>query len=211
VPDEVAKDIVAPVTRLDRGEWKPSRRPPEAGHLGFLVIEGLIARELTISRGQALELLGPGDLLRPWQEDADSFDESRWWVMEPAVLAGLAPDVSARLCEDPALVDALLEKQMRRCRSLAASAAIESIPSLEDRLMTLLWHLAERTGRRGPEGVVVPLQLTHRVLAEMVGARRPSVTSALRRLADDGRLTRSLDGWLLRGGPPGSLTWGGSS
>ena len=43
--------------------------------------------------------------------------------------------------------------------------------------------------------------LTHSALARLVGARRPSVTSALGDLGRDRLLERTEDGWLLRGDP----------
>jgi CRP/FNR family cyclic AMP-dependent transcriptional regulator len=71
---------------------------------------------------------------------------------------------------------------------------------VDRRLLTLFWHLAERWGRVGTDGVVVPLALTHRMLGLLVGARRPTVSSALR---ERDELVRGLDGsWLLRGEPP---------
>jgi hypothetical protein len=54
-----------------------------------------------------------------------------------------------------------------------------------------------------PGGVVVSLRLPHRTLAGMVGARRPSVTTALGQLISRGEIERRPDGgWLLRGEPP---------
>jgi Crp-like helix-turn-helix protein len=54
---------------------------------------------------------------------------------------------------------------------------------------------------------VVPLVLPHRVIAQLVGARRPTVSTALGRLAGEGTLTRLADGtWLLRGHPVGLPT-----
>jgi CRP/FNR family transcriptional regulator, cyclic AMP receptor protein len=51
--------------------------------------------------------------------------------------------------------------------------------------------------------VVVPLALTHRILGQLVGARRPTVSTALSELAERGELVRRPDGsWLLRGDPP---------
>ena len=44
---------------------------------------------------------------------------------------------------------------------------------------------------------MIPLRLTHEMLAALVAARRPSVTSALGRLADGGLLERRDGGWLL--------------
>jgi CRP/FNR family cyclic AMP-dependent transcriptional regulator len=53
------------------------------------------------------------------------------------------------------------------------------------------------------DGVIVPLALTHRILGQLVGARRPTVSTALSELAERGELVRRADGsWLLRGEPP---------
>jgi CRP/FNR family cyclic AMP-dependent transcriptional regulator len=69
----------------------------------------------------------------------------------------------------------------------------------------LLWHLAGRWGRVRADGIVVPLRLTHVILADLVAARRPTVTSAITELTRVG-LVRSIDeGWLLSGKPPGEL------
>jgi CRP/FNR family transcriptional regulator, cyclic AMP receptor protein len=53
--------------------------------------------------------------------------------------------------------------------------------------------------------VVVPLTLSHRLLAELIGARRPTVTTALRTLERDGKLVRRDDAtWLLTSDAPGA-------
>ena len=51
----------------------------------------------------------------------------------------------------------------------------------------------------------IPVPLTHSTLAELVAARRPSVTTALSGLHDRGVLQRVRDGWLLRGTVPPEL------
>ena len=81
--------------------------------------------------------------------------------------------------------------------------AISQQPRLDDRLWMLFWELADRHGRVHPDGVHVDLPLTHEVLSHLAGARRPSVSSALTKLADQGRLERNGRGWVLRGEPPG--------
>jgi len=51
--------------------------------------------------------------------------------------------------------------------------------------------------------VLVNLRLPHRTLAGMVGARRPSVTTALGQLIARGDIERRPDGgWILHGQPP---------
>jgi len=50
-----------------------------------------------------------------------------------------------------------------------------------------------------PDGVHVSLPLTDRTLAEIVGARRPTVSIALGELTKRGELARSGDEWMLKG------------
>jgi hypothetical protein len=67
----------------------------------------------------------------------------------------------------------------------------------------LFWHLADRWGKVTKDGIVIPLKLTHQVLGRIVGAQRPSVTTALKTLTDRGALNRAPDGtWVLHGEPP---------
>jgi CRP-like cAMP-binding protein len=73
------------------------------------------------------------------------------------------------------------------------------------RLHMLLWYLAGRWGRVRGDGVAVPIRLTHAVLADLVAARRPTVTTALSDLARQGLVRAVDDGWLLAGEPPGDL------
>jgi CRP/FNR family transcriptional regulator, cyclic AMP receptor protein len=76
--------------------------------------------------------------------------------------------------------------------------AIASLNSVESRLLALFWHLAEDWGRQTTDGVLVPLRLSHRLIGELVGARRPTVSTAPAKLAREGRLTRRDDAsWLL--------------
>ena len=79
----------------------------------------------------------------------------------------------------------LFNRGTRRAHHLAVALAIAHHQRVEDRLLLTLWHLAERWGRVTPDGIVVPLPLGHQRLADLVGAHRPSVTTAM------GELTRA--------------------
>jgi CRP-like cAMP-binding protein len=94
---------------------------------------------------------------------------------------------------------------IRRSRHLAISIAIMHQPRVETRLHMLLWHLADRWGRVRPDGVFVPVKLTHVVLSELIGARRPTVSAALGAIERDGKISRNGSGWVLHGAPPGEL------
>ena len=81
--------------------------------------------------------------------------------------------------------------------------AIAHHARVDKRLELLLWHLADRWGRVTPNGVALPLRLTHELLADLVAAQRPSVTLSLQHLERDGRLARRDGVMYLLGDPPG--------
>jgi Crp-like helix-turn-helix domain len=99
----------------------------------------------------------------------------------------------------PAIGSRLIARAARQAARAAEQRAISQLPRVELRIRALLWHLAERWGRIGASGVLVPLELTHEALGRLVGARRPTVTLALSELARTGAVTRRADGsWVLR-------------
>jgi CRP/FNR family transcriptional regulator, cyclic AMP receptor protein len=196
--------LSAGVLKLKRGPWEPDAREPSADHLGFLVLDGLVGRRVLVpERGRSLELLGRGDLFRPWQDGAASFERLSWTVIEPAAIAVLDESLAARAREIPQLLEALTDRALWRSRRLAVSAAIANTVGVEERLLLSLWQLTELWGRKAPEGAVLPFRLSHQTLADLVGARRPTVTLALRNLAQRDLLRRSESGqWILVGDPP---------
>jgi hypothetical protein len=90
-----------------------------------------------------------------------------------------------------------------RSRTLALQSAIMSIVGIEERLRALLWAFAERWGAVVPDGVEIKVNVPQSVLAEMIGARRPTVSLALGTLCDRGQLIAPEPGrWILQGKPP---------
>jgi CRP-like cAMP-binding protein len=179
--------------------------------LGLLVLDGLLLRRVGLDGRFGGELLGRGDLLRPWQtEDGLTSipQTSGWQVLRRARLAALDLDFARRMAPYPEIHGQLLARAVRRSRYLAVGIAIMNQPRVETRLHMLLWHLADRWGRVRPDGVLVPLKLTHLILSELVGARRPTVSAALGAIQRDGRISRNGAGWMLHGPPPGELRVG---
>jgi CheY-like chemotaxis protein len=125
-------------------------------------------------------------------------------VLEPAFVAVLDDRFLAATQRWPALSGSLLDRAIQRGYEALMRRAIAQLPRVEDRLLFLFRSLAERWGRVRPAGVVVELALTHDLIGELIGARRPTVTLGLRALADTGelRLIRG-EGWLIApaGGP----------
>jgi CRP-like cAMP-binding protein len=73
------------------------------------------------------------------------------------------------------------------------------------RLHMLFWHLADRWGRVGRDGVILEMGLSHTVLADLIAAQRPSVTGSLKKLSESGLIESTDRGWVLTGEPPGEL------
>ena len=102
----------------------------------------------------------------------------------------------------PQLGAELAGRALGRSLRLVTAMAIAQQPRLDVRLWMLFWDLADRFGKVHADGVHLDLPLTHEVLSHLAGARRPSVSGALTRLAEEGRLHRSGRHWVLSGGPP---------
>jgi CRP/FNR family cyclic AMP-dependent transcriptional regulator len=186
--------------RLPRGAWSgPSGRIVDGG-IGLLVLEGVLVRRLLVGGRASAELLGPGDLLHPSPDLAGPAllsASTSWQVLAPARLAALDRRVEQRLARYPELTARLVGRALERCQRQLVNLAIIHQARVELRLQMLFWHLADRFGRVRPDGVHVPLRLTHAVLADLVAAQRPSVTSALGDLARRGTVRQLADGWLL--------------
>ena len=72
-------------------------------------------------------------------------------------------------------------------------------PRVDDRLHLMLWELAERHGETQGDDGQLDVPLTHAVLAELVAAQRPSVSTALGSLESRGPLVRRAGaGWQMR-------------
>lgn len=170
--------------------------------LGLFVVDGLIARDVELAGRATTELLGAGDVIRPWDDDfsLDQLPGSvSWSVLQPTRAVILDRRFAAVAGRWPVIFDTIVQRTMRRSRSLAIQRAIAQVPRVDARIIVLMWMLAERWGRVGTDGIRLPLSLTHDTIAKLVGARRPSVTTALGSLARKGLLQRADDGWLLHG------------
>jgi hypothetical protein len=194
---------------VHEGPWDPVADFAEpVPRIGLLIIDGLLTREVSIAGRTTTELLGAGDLLRPWDQDSSANmlpTEVVWTVQETLRVAVLDKQFAAVAGRWPALVEALVGRSVKRVGWLSLRLAIGQVTRVDERLLILLWYLAERWGRVGPDGVRLPLHLTHETLGKLVGARRPSVTTALSGLARDRLVERTEDGWLLRGDPEAAL------
>ncbi len=174
--------------------------------LGLLIVEGLAIRRVELVDRAGIELLGAGDLVRPWEAGGELGSvpaRVNWRASSTIRLAVLDDEVHHMLSRFPAILRNLLARMARRADTLALNLAVAQLPRIDGRLLVLFWHLADRFGRVEHDHIVVPLALSHSTLAELVFARRPSVSKALHDLAERRLLVREAnDRWVLHGGPP---------
>src|SRR6266545_4234705 len=66
--------LTVPTRVLDAGPWDPHEGyAGVAPVVGLLIVDGIVTRDLVFAGRTTTELLGAGDLLRPWDDD-NQFD-----------------------------------------------------------------------------------------------------------------------------------------
>jgi CRP/FNR family cyclic AMP-dependent transcriptional regulator len=205
-----AEQITTPILRIPHGHWDFKADPIRLnGHLGLLILDGLLLREVMVGEVGCAELLGTGDMMRPWTmatgEQASIQALSRWEALEEARLAVLDPRFALQIARWPQVSSMIVDRALIRARWLSFHLAVCHVVGIEKRLVILFWHLADRWGKVTPDGVRISMPLSHGMIAKLVGSRRPTVTTAMGKLRAEGVIEKIEDGWLLRGGPPQDL------
>jgi CRP/FNR family transcriptional regulator, cyclic AMP receptor protein len=192
--------VVVPRRTLEPGRWQPeglldrSVRPFAA-----MLLHGLVTHEILLAGRRSANLLGPGDVFRPWRSaDTCLPCDPRWTAGGRAEIALLDERFVMATRKWPDLSVVVYERLAEQLEVAAVRAAIVGLPRVEARLLALFWQLADRWGVVTGDGIVVRLPLTHALLGHLVGAQRPTVSLALQALADAELLRRGGDGaWIL--------------
>ena len=207
--EEAKRTVLVPVEFHEPGAlvW---RQPVPA--VGLMIVDGRMVRGLHVDDAPAhgIEMLGDGDLLRPWTfQGATASIPSTvdWTVLSRVKLAVLDLGYVRATMRWPRIGINLLDATVERTRTLSYFLTVRQVSRLEGRILLTLWHLADRWGHVSSDGVVLELpKLTHEMIARMVAARRPSVTTGIRTLRELGLIeVQSRGRWILKGDPVESL------
>jgi len=197
---EARESALATLLELPRGacssaELAGGREPP----YGVLLLDGLVNRTVVLDDVVSAQLLGRGDLVRTASSGEELLLKTsvRWTVLEPLALAVLDERFLLTVRRWPELVAALFERLAAQEERREIHRALSQLPRVEDRVHALLWLLAERWGRVGAQGVILGLHLTHELIGQLVGAKRPTISLALKELEARDSVHRRPDGWLL--------------
>jgi CRP/FNR family cyclic AMP-dependent transcriptional regulator len=209
----VTAALVVRTVSLSAGPWNPADGAgDEDAPPGALLLTGVMSKDVCIPGGRAAEILGPGDII----DAAEILHENEfvdatvtWSAVEPSTIAVIDVPFMLRLLECPEVARALLERAAERTARLGLIRAATHVGRVEDRLLALMWQLAERHGRVGSEGLILPIRLRHRVLGDLVGAGRSTVTLALGALERRAAIARRIEGgWVLLARPDAAIAPG---
>lgn len=164
-----------------------------------IVVGGFLLREVALQGRTATAILGPGDLFDPWASRESSLSYTAGWsVPRDASIAVLDERFDAAQQHWPGLAAYIQRRLAEQLERDAIHGAIRQLNRVDDRILGILLHLTDHWGTVTPSGVALGIDLTHEGLGRLVGARRPTVTLAIARLHDQGRLDRRSDGaWML--------------
>ena len=195
--------VPARVISLPAGRWTPPENRP-GNVIALLVVDGFMLRRRPVGDRTVAQVVGPRDVFDPWvlRETPGAVE---WFAVTPMRVAVLDERVFLSVRAVPELAAGLFRRVAENNEHAAAMAAVVHLPRAEQRVLAVLWRLVERWGRVRPDGYLLELPLTHVMIGQLTGARRPTVSLALAQLAESGHLKRlDGDGWLLArdAGPP---------
>jgi CRP/FNR family cyclic AMP-dependent transcriptional regulator len=206
---EQAREIQLPVHSVTKGNANLQRLFEHNGAFGAFVLEGMLLQSLRLGSHAGLRLLGPGDVLSLTQAPQSLLVvEATCRATVPTRLALLEREMLVAFRRWPLIAAALHSQTGEQSERLVTQLMICQLPRVDERLLALMWLLAESWGQVTPEGTLLPIALTHAALGGLIGARRPTVTLALGNLTNSGAIRRQPRGWLLLGSPQDLVTKG---
>lgn len=193
-----ATRVLLPVLDAPNGAVELAELLASTGSFGAIVLEGMLQHHTRIWGQPGVRLLAPGDIIGAHAGPCPTVVAgSEWRAGAGTRLALLSEGFLFAVRRWPEIVANLQIRTGEQTDRLAAQLAICQLPRVEDRLLAMLWLLAESWGRVTTVGTTLPLSLTHEALGALIGARRPTVTLALGELAERGAVVHQDRGWLL--------------
>jgi hypothetical protein len=201
---ELASKVAIPLLELANGDFDAVRALHQAGAFGGIVIEGMLLHSMRLGDRVGLRLIGPGDLMSlPDSPRSILVANAICRVIAPGRLALFEGELLRAARRWPSIIGGLHARSGEQADRIATQLMICQLTRVHDRLLSLLWLLAESWGTVTTSGTLLPISLTHEALGRLIGARRPTVTLALGELTGAGALVREDRGWLLLQHPPG--------
>jgi len=191
---EVLGAVASQFIRRQQAAGADLFRQGEPAESMYLIKKGLVklwrtspeGRVITLGIRNAGDFLGETALLETGEYPVTAT------CLEPTLTCGIdRKNFEALVAKHPPLALAVIRNLSRQIERLSDNLDALAETSLDDRLYKLLANVAQEVGARVPGGWTIEHALTHEELAFLVGAHRVSVTRALRRLRNTGRVRKS--------------------
>jgi CRP/FNR family transcriptional regulator, cyclic AMP receptor protein len=200
--EEARRSIVLPAAELDPG---PLDITELANHgdvrgepFGVLLADGLVIAQLQLAGRECARLMVGGDLALFGCDGSDTLAVQCGWQVEGRSRVIIIDDrILVAGARWPRLAGRLYRRAAQLVQHGFVLQAVAQLSRVEDRVLALLWMVGERHGRMHPDGICIELPITHEAIGKMVGARRPTISLALKELASEGLVTRQGDIWVL--------------
>jgi CRP-like cAMP-binding protein len=156
-----------------------------------------IVKAAAAGRDVILEIFGPGDpvgALAAYQER--NFPAAAVALEASSLLSVPRQELFALLAANPMLARGLLMGLTRRMMELTRKLA-ERSSRVEYRIARVLLALADRVGRREPDGIVIPLALSRQEIADMVGTTQETAIRVMSRWGKDGLVVTEEGGFRI--------------
>jgi CRP/FNR family transcriptional regulator, cyclic AMP receptor protein len=167
----------------------------------FIVADGVVLKQTRYAGRNSLELLGPGDVLAPPLTPSRQLESraiSSYQAHGEASLAVIEDRFRTAARRWPQLSDVLHDRLARQTHRASMHLAMLHIARAKDRVLALFSDLADRFGHVTSYGIVIGVELTHKLIGQLIGSRRSTVSLALEELSMTGALTRTRnDRWML--------------
>ena len=111
----------------------------------MLVLDGLLIRQVAVGDRQCGELVGPGAVLRPWDDFGQVAPlpfEVSWRVVREVRLAQLDRRFLATIVHWPALIETFTARATERAHTLAFNVAIHCLRHVHLRLRDVVFEAA---------------------------------------------------------------------
>lgn len=148
-----------------------------------VVVRGEDGSEIVISIMTNGDFFGEMSLFSDLPRSADvvSMEYGEFWVLSKN-------DFLSLIGRSPALAIGLLRELSYRLKVTTEKLENIALHGVEGQIENTLIQLAEKHGIEVDEGILIPIKLTHRDIAEMCGTTRETVTRNLKKLADKGSI-----------------------
>ncbi len=205
LPTEDRNALIERCTRrvLTRRQVVFSRGEPRTSV--FILRTGLVKLQRQTSAGNdvILTLCGPGELIGFSGLSRSTARVASAQVVEAGeALAIDDADFRALMATRPAIALAVIESMRWRMESVSDALTDIVSEDVPNRIVRLLQRLAVGKGQRRNGEWAIDLRLTHQEMANMIGARRQTVTTALNDLHRLGVLRRDQHRVVIPSKPP---------